>query len=368
MEIVFLAPANSIHTVRWVNTLAERGHKINLFFLKNHNDIENRISSSVQKYELPIMGAKGYYLNAFYLKHLIRKLKPDVINVHYASGYGTLMRMAGLNRAVLSVWGSDVYDFPYQNKVCMRILVKNLRYATQIASTSYCMARQTCRVLGEERNIAITPFGVDLKKFCVQNKRKENGKIIIGCVKTLEPKYGIEYLIRAVAILIKDLKKCGKDSIADMIKCYIYGEGSQEQQLLDLIQKENVEGIVCLKGKVSHEKVPEVLGEMDVFCITSTINSESFGVAVVEAQASGLPVVVSDVDGFCEVVENEITGLIVKRKSPEETADALKRLIMNRNLREKMGKAGRIRVERLYDWQKNVSTMEAVYRNMNDEV
>ena len=64
---------------------------------------------------------KGYYLNAPLLQRLAEKIKPDVVNAHYASGYGTLMRRAKLKNTVLSVWGSDVYDFPYKNRLFMWI-------------------------------------------------------------------------------------------------------------------------------------------------------------------------------------------------------------------------------------------------------
>ena len=56
-------------------------------------------------------------------------------------------------------------------------------------------------------------------------------------------------------------------------------------------------------GKIPNEKVPEALNKLDIFCVTSILNSESFGVAVVEAMACEVPVVATDVDGFREVVD-----------------------------------------------------------------
>lgn len=128
MKILFLSAANSVHTVRWVNALAERGQEVILVSkIDHHEERENSISSNVKVVYLPVKGMRGYYLNAVVLKRLYKKERFDVINVHYASGYGTLARIARLPHILLSVWGSDVYDFPYESRIKEYILKKNLQ-------------------------------------------------------------------------------------------------------------------------------------------------------------------------------------------------------------------------------------------------
>lgn len=361
MKILFIAPANSIHTVRWVNALAEHGHEMHLACLINHKNMNHDLNDAVTVYELPIPGTKGYYLNAFKLRKLAAQIKPDMINVHYASGYGTLMRMAGLKQSLLSVWGSDVYDFPYEGRLQMYIIRKNLRYARAIASTSRCMADQARAILKEEREIAVTPFGVNLSEY-QEKKEKASDTMMIGCIKTLEQKYGINYLIKAIRILIDDLQKENMYDTAKKIRCRIYGDGSQKVMLQNLIEELRLEKVVTLMGRIPHEQVPSTLAKMDIFCVLS--ECESYGVAAVEASAAGLPVVVSDAPGFKEVIDNSVTGIIVEKKSPEKAARALKKLVLDDKLRDSMGKEGRKRVERLYDWKKNVDDMEDIYNKL----
>ena len=117
MKILFLSAANSIHTVRWVNSLANRNHEIYLVYNRGHNPKADKIDKKVKLCELPFTGNRGYFFNVFALKKLAKKIKPDVINVHYASGYGTLARKSKLCPILLSVWGSDVYDFPNKSFV-----------------------------------------------------------------------------------------------------------------------------------------------------------------------------------------------------------------------------------------------------------
>lgn len=365
MRILLLAAASSIHTVRWANALFDLGHEVMLAYLYNHENRNQELREGVRLLRLPVSGTKGYYLNAPALRRAAKEFEPDVVNAHYASGYGTLMRMAGLCHMVLSVWGSDVYDFPYQSRIQMRIVRKNLNYADRIASTSHCMAAQVCKLLGRQEQIYVTPFGVDTCAFSPGAKREPSGGICIGNVKTLAPKYGIDCTIRAVRLLLDDLREdpAGR-SIADSIRCRIYGEGPQRQELERLIAELRLENVVTLEGAVSHDRVPEVLREMDIFCVNSLLDSESFGVSAVEAASAGLPVVVSDADGLREVTEDGVTGIVVPRNDPEKTAAALKKLVLDRQLREQMGAAGRKRVETLYDWDCNVQELIRVYQTL----
>ena len=74
--------------------------------------------------------------------------------------------------------------------------------------------------------------------------------------------------------------------------------------------------------------------------------------------------VVSNIGGLPEVVEDGVTGIVVPPRNPEKTAEAIEKLVLNKELREKMGKAGRERVERLYNWNDNVKQMVEIYHNL----
>lgn len=367
-KVFFISAANSIHTVKWVNALSEK-FEIHLIYCKNHKPDLDIISENVIKHELFFNAPLGYYLNAIQLKRIYKKINPDIVNVHFASGYGTLARIAKLDNILLSVWGSDVYDFPNQSKIKKNILEKNVKHAKCIASTSNVMAKKLQKQVNlANKKIYITPFGVDIDKFYNYNLTKENDNINIGTIKKLEEKYGIEYAILAVKKVKDDLTKNGKKQLAAQIKYYIYGDGSKKEELLKLIKDLKIEKDVFLMGKIPNSTVPEVLNTIDIFCVTSILNSESFGVAVVEAMACEVPVIATDVDGFKEVVDDNITGYIVERKNIEEIAQKIEKLVIDKDLRIKMGKAGREKVLKEYAWKENVKTMENIYEeNLNNK-
>ena len=356
MKILFLSAASSIHTVRWVNSLSELGHKITLVSLINHKASADSISEKVEIIYLPFSGSKGYYLNARSLKQIYRRESFDVVNVHYASGYGTLARIAKLPNILLSVWGSDVYDFPYESKVKEKILRRNLNYAAVIASTSHCMAEQTKKFLDKEKEIFVTPFGVDTNKFRPDTTKHEQGKFVFGVVKSLKSIYGIDMLIQAFVKFIDKVRP------AENIELRIYGKGPQLDELKKLVKSCNVERYVSFKGYVPNQEVPDVLNQMDVFLLGS--KSESFGVAAVEAMACGLPVIATEVDGFREVIEDKITGFLVPVEDEKRMSQYMMQLYQEGELRKNIGIQGRKRVEKLYDWKENVNQMIEIYKSL----
>jgi glycosyltransferase involved in cell wall biosynthesis len=361
MKICFLAGASSIHTVRWVNAMAERGHDVHLITM--HRPDKDKVDNRVDVYFLPLNPPMGYYLNVFKVRKLLKQIKPDILNTHYASGYGTLSRLVNFKPTLLSVWGSDVFDFPYRNKINEKILRKNLKAATQIASTSFAMKEQTERFVSPNLSIEVTPFGVDMNLFKPNQKnRKEKDTITIGVVKRLEEVYGIEYLIRATAVLIKKLKKNQMDEISEKIRLLIVGKGSLLDKLQNIAHDFGISHITTFVGAVSNAKVPEYLNKMDIFCVPSL--QESFGVAAVEASACELPVIVSNVGGLPEVVKDGETGFIVEPKNIQQVADRLYDLVIDPELRMRLGKNGRNFVNSFYNWKENVERMETVYKNL----
>lgn len=356
MRILFLSAANSIHTVRWVNALSERGHEVVLVSLKDHRTGMDWISTKVKIIYLPVKGKKGYYLNAVFLKAIYLQEHVDVVNAHYASGYGTLVRIARLPDVLLSVWGSDVYDFPYESKTKEKILKKNLKYARQIASTSRCMAEQTKKIV-KGKEIIVTPFGVDIEQFSMPPVRNKDS-FIVGTVKTLSYKYGIDMLIRAFRLFLDQLDQTGH------IQMVIFGEGEQKEELIGLCKLLGISEKVHFEGSISNKKVPEAFRGMDIVCFGSRLESESFGVAAVEAMACGCPVIATKVAGFKEVMEEGKTGYLVPAEDYETMAVYMLKLYRDQNLRNELGANGRKRVERFYDWDRCVDTMLKSYMDL----
>jgi glycosyltransferase involved in cell wall biosynthesis len=340
--------------------MAERGHDV--YLLTMHKPVLNKIDRRVRLHLLPFPAPIGYFLNAFYIKKLVKKINPDIINTHYASGYGTLARLVNYSPNLLSVWGSDVFDFPYRSKYKRRVLEKNLEAATQIASTSWVMKKQTEKFVTPRLPIIVTPFGVDMNVFTPKRDYK-NSNIYIGIVKKIEEIYGVKYLLEGTALLLNKLRNNGYDTVANNIRLLIIGEGSQLNEMENLSKSLKISEITSFIGSVPHNQVPGYLNKLDIYCAPSL--RESFGVAILEASACGIPVIVSNVGGLPEVVLNDETGYIVEPRNSNQISDKLYELVLDSEKRERFGKQGRQFVDSHYNWEKNVSFMESIYHNLS---
>lgn len=358
MKIAFLAGYNVIHTVRWVNSLAEHGHEVHLLSLHRGQE---KLHPKVKKVVFPFPPPYGYYLNVPFLRYYLSRVKPDVLNAHYASGYGTLGRLSCYQPYVLSVWGSDVYDFPQYSARNRNLVVKNLKSADVVCSTSHAMAKFTRGLCPDLEDISITPFGVDIDTFSPPIHPPKSDYITIGTVKKLEKKYGIDVLLRSFAVM-REKVALQSQALADQLRLLIVGGGSEEENLIKMAKDLKISDVTCFSGVVPYNKVPSMLNQMDVYVALSRLDSESFGVAIIEASACGIPVVVSDVDGPCEVVNNHETGIIVPREDVSISAAALQSLVEGSALRLRLGQAGRAHVVENYDWDKSVLILDDIYQ------
>ena len=144
----------------------------------------------------------------------------------------------------------------------------------------------------------------------------------------------------------------------------LVGEGPQELELKALTKQLGISGRIDFVGRVDSSQVPSELEKLDIYVALSRLDSESFGVAIIEAGAAGRPVVVSNAGGLPEVVLDGRTGIVVPKENPQAAADAISKLVLDRELRIQMGEAGKQHVVDTYDWSSCVTTMTNLYQRV----
>jgi glycosyltransferase involved in cell wall biosynthesis len=348
MHICLFGNERSIHIRRWALALRDAGHRVDLITLIKDPRYD------IGAINLNARFKPGYLSKIFALREEVQRINPQIFHSHFASSFGFLASFVNHSRKIVSVWGDDIIEFPGRNFVNRAIIKRSLRGARRLTATSHYLKDGALKLIRPKSEIAVIPFGIDLDYFR-PFERGPQANTRIGIIKWLLPKYGIDILIRAFALVIKAGHKA---------ELAIAGRGDYEAEYKRLTIELGLSDKATFCGYIDHDRVPDFLGTLDIFAMPSTSDGESFGVAALEASATALPVVATRVGGVPEVVMDGVTGILVERSNVTQLAEALIKLIENPELRLRMGRAGRIYVEQKYRWQDNVAAMINLYREM----
>ena len=353
MKIMILGSGRSYHATRWADSLANEG--IDVIFVTQHK-VERPLGAGIKVVQLPFSSKLGYVLNSMAVKRIITKELPDIVHAHYASGYGGLASLSVTGqlrrRFIISVYGSDIFDFPHISVLHKIILNRILKSAHVILSTSETMADEIVKLFPNFERPTVTPFGVDVNAFCPLSCGAPSSAVFrVGIVKKLEQKYGLDVLLYAIKWFV--------ENVTENISLSIVGEGSEKEKLVGLAVALGLEKRVKFIGGIPNSKVPSVLQSLDVFVVPSRY--ESFGVAAVEAMACGIPVIVSNVGGLPEVVQHQVSGMIFQNEDYVELGELLSEMFSSTELRARLAINARKRVKELYNWNLNLKQMINIY-------
>ena len=198
----------------------------------------------------------------------------------------------------------------------------------------------------------IVPNGIDYWRFAAPvaplEKYKDGGPNVLF-VGRLEKRKGLKHLLRAMAGVWDHFPRA---------RLIVVGSGPLLEDYRRLVESRRVENVE-FAGFVSSDDLVRYYRSCDVFCAPST-GQESFGIVLLEAMASGKPLVASDIPGYRYVVTHGVEGFLVPPKDEQALALSLVRLLSDAELRAKMGQAGRRRAE-MFSWDKIASRVLACY-------
>ena len=356
MHIMMLSSSRSIHAQRWCRALEGRGNRVSLVGMEDELGYFLR-ASHVRGPGYRMTKAIRSRLGARRLARHIRKEKADLLHIHWLANWHLPTELDV--PFVVSTWGSDVVSDPwmrYEGSINHAEKIAICRQADAVTASSKFLALQTATFAQlPPQKVEVIPFGVDLERFGLAGKSPASDAITIGFMKNLKQKYGPLVLIEAAK------KICAE---APQTRFELAGTGEQADECRAAIEQYDLKENVHLIGKVPWSDVPERLAAWDIMAMPSTTDSETLGVAAIEAEAVGLPVVASAVGGVPEVVVDGKTGFLVPLGDAPALAEAILRLLHDPELRRIMGLAGRKHAEAHFDWNENVNQMEAVYQRL----
>ena len=216
-------------------------------------------------------------------------------------------------------------------------------------------ARELLRAKGFDKPVAIVPFGVNTEAFAFRRAAtRTDGALTIGFV-------GRMLLGKGLGVLAKALPRIA----AENWKLLVVGDGPERKRLEQALAERHLIDRAEFAGAVAYERVPDFYRRMDLFVMPTRTTKrirEQFGRVLVEAMSSGVPVVGTTCGAIPEVIEN--AGIIVPEGDPAAMAEALRKLLRDGPLRERLAQAGRERVEQHYSWEQVARKTYTLFRQV----
>ncbi len=202
---------------------------------------------------------------------------------------------------------------------------------------------------GERAKIHIVRCGIDSARFSPAPPRRISPPYLIGTIGRMVEKKGFDTLLHAMALL--------RNNEVDF-HLVIAGGGPLELELRATSDRLGLTSSVEFPGPMANELVPTWLQSLDLFVLPcqQDMNGDMDGIPVVlmEAMASGVPVVSTRISGVPELITHGYEGLLVEPRSAEALADAITQLLYNEELRTSFSKNGRLKVMREFDTEVNI--------------
>ena len=290
----------------------------------------------------------------FKLLKVFKKLKPDIIHTHLFQPrvYTSIVRLF-YNHSVFITHKHNNVNLRKHHIFILMEMFANLSYKKIIAiSKSVKDSLKRFEFIPDEK-IYVLPNCINFNDFRKNVDYKENTdkkQLVIGVVGRLERQKGIKYLLMAMKYILSKFPNA---------RLEIIGDGSLYSELKEISVKLGISNSVIFFGKFAN--VIPFYNKMDVFVLPSIY--EGFGIVLLEAMASGVPVVATNVEGIKEVVIDSKCGLLVLPENPESIAKAVLTIIENQNLRKSLISEG-VKRAQLFDVQEHVMKLDKLYTNL----
>ena len=334
--------------------------------LTNADDFANRITlPGVQVIQLHKPAGQNF--RVFWdLWKTLRALRPDVVHTRNLASLEmqlVTLLMPGIKR-VHGEHGRDIHDLNGTNKK-YNLLRKAMQPFVHryIAVSRDLLQWLKSTVAIPEKKLRQIYNGVDAEKFSPRQGRALVGDlappgllpenaIVVGTVGRLAEVKNQQLLIEAVGYLYTK-----RPILRGTLRLVLVGDGPLKPQLVDRVKQLGLSDVVWFSG--DRNDVPALMQLMDIFILPSL--AEGISNTLLEAMASGLPVIATSVGGNVELVEEGVNGRLVPVNNVVAMADAVAELVDDPALRQSMGEKGLALVRTTFNWERTVADYLAVY-------
>jgi glycosyltransferase involved in cell wall biosynthesis len=362
VKVLYFTHGYSPHDRRFLTALAKTDWDIHYQPLTNqaHGKSVKELPGEIRR-EPPIQASQSIAWKRYpaLIRHLKRRLgevRPDIVHAGPIHTCAALTALSGFHPLVGMSWGSDLLQETRDPRVAM--MVKHTLKRTDVFVGDCETVIQAAEKFGMAGDRVFQfPWGIDLQHFSPgvgSHIREELGwqdQMILLSTRSFEPIYGVDLVVKAYLKIARWFPE---------LRLLLLGDGSQRVVLEGMVEESGIAANIHFAGPVHLEELPDYYRAADVYLSASF--SDGSSVSLLEAMGCGLPVVVSDIPGNLEWVENNKNGWVFPTGDSEAIANVIMNALEDPSALDQIGKAGRKVVETRADWNLNFPKLLDAYR------
>jgi glycosyltransferase involved in cell wall biosynthesis len=362
MRILYFTRDYTPHDYRFLSSLAKSGHEIYSLRLERSSHVLEDRSLPGEVRQVHWRGGTGpvewrdfpaLWLD---LRRVLRSIQPDVLHAGPVPTVAFLAAMSGFHPLVSMSWGSDLLKDIDNDRVQYRAAHYALKKSDVLIGDCRAVQQKAIELGFPTEKVVLFPWGVDLDQFSpgpgegFRAQRSWQDAFILLSLRSWEPVYGVDVIAQAFVQAAQ--QETG-------LRLLLLGNGSQSGGIHEILRRGGVEDRVFFGGQVSYTHLPEYYRAADLY--VSASHSDGSSVSLMEALACGRPVLISDIAGNREWIENSPAGYLFKDGDENSLAEGILNACRNRRSLDEVGRSARKLAEERADWSKNFQKLLGAY-------
>lgn len=370
MKVIYFSKNYTPHDYRFLFSLSQTKHEV--YFLQLEATTRQTEDRPVPENVRQILWAGGKHEFRWRdvprltldLRRIIKEIQPDIIHAGPIQNCAFLVALSGFRHLLAMSWGYDLVMDADKSWWMKQVTSYTLRRSAFFTSDANVTREKAVAFGMKPERTVVFPWGIDLEHFLPkkEERRKKTSKpnrkssivnrksVTLFCSRTWELIYGVDVLAKAF------VKVASENPNVNLI---LLGGGSQGNHIRQILLKGGVMERVHFGGQVGQRDLPRWYHMADVYISPSHVDGSS--VTLMEAMASGLPCLVSDIAGNREWIEDGVNGWLFRDGDVDDLAGKILHAIKKKREFRRIGELARKTAEERADWKKNFGKLLKVY-------
>ncbi|MCP4291796.1 MAG: glycosyltransferase family 4 protein [bacterium] len=357
MRLAFLSIGRHIHTERWIQWFAEKGHECHLLTVQP-GPVEGVTVHDITSNTGP--KPLRYFNSLNKVKKILKEIQPDLLNTHFLTGYGYWGHFSGFQPNVLTVWGDDVYVTPFENPLKKWLAQAALGSCQALTGDSADILEKSVELGANPDESYRVLWGVDFEKFKPFDASHWRQKLGFSDDEILyfsprsytQPYYNIDTVIAAAAKVSREEPRA---------RFLFAGYEGDPEPFRAKARQAGIEEVMAMVGRLPHDEFATALNACDVFISVPSVDATA--VSLLEAMSCGAGIIISSLPSSMEWITHNISGLIVTPRSVDELADAMLKFAKDTEFRQSAGEAALSTALQYAGFDSNMQFVQQIFDN-----